>query len=159
MSDTANWRDTCHPDILRVLAYWQEKCRGRLMPSRADIDPSELKPYLPHITLVDVVNDDRRYVYRLVGTKEVELRGYDPTGRAVSDAFFANSAESAVKNYDATRNSRAPLYVHDPYQAVDRFIGEEDLFLPLSNDGQTVNMIMIFSTTRDLHEAPPPYGV
>ena len=132
-------------------AYWQEKCAGRRMPSRSDIDPSEIKQYLPHITLVDVVDDERRYVYRLVGTKEVELRGYDPTGRSVTDAFFAVSAENAVQNYDMARNMRAPFYVADPFQAVDRFIGEEDLFLPLSNDGETVNMIMIFSVSRDLH--------
>lgn len=154
-TDQTDWRHSCHPDILRFLAYWQEKCAGRRMPSRADIDPSEIKPYLPHITLVDVVDDERRYVYRLVGTKEVELRGYDPTGRSVSDAYFAVSAENAVQNYDITRQSRAPFYVADPFQAVDRFVGEEDLFLPLSNDGETVNMIVIFSISRDLHAAPP----
>jgi hypothetical protein len=72
-------------------------------------------------------------------------------GRSVTDAFFAVSAENAVQNYDMARNTRAPFYVADPFQAVDRFIGEEDLFLPLSNDGETVNMIMIFSVSRDLH--------
>jgi hypothetical protein len=154
----ADWRENCHPEILRVLEYWEGKRHGRLMPSRADIDPGELKPYLPHITLVDVVDDARRYVYRLVGTKEVELRGYDPTGKSVIDAYFATSADSALLNYDAACRARAPHYVADPFQVVDRFLGEEDLFLPLSQDGETVNMIMVFSVTRDLHEAPP-YGL
>lgn len=155
---TADWRDTCHPDVLRVLEYWQEKRGARLMPSRADIDPGELKRYLPHITLVDVVDGGGSYVYRLVGTKEVELRGYDPTGKSVIEAYFASSAESALANYDAARITRAPHYVCDPYQVVDRYIGEEDLFLPLSQDGETVNMILVFSVSRDLHGAPP-YGL
>ena len=55
--------------------YWEEKRRGRLMPSRADIDPLELRRYLPGIILIDVVDDARRYVYRLVGTREVAMRG------------------------------------------------------------------------------------
>lgn len=153
-----DWRETCHPDVLWMLRYWEAKCQGRAMPSRDDIDPSELKRYLPHMTLVDVVADERRYVYRLVGTKEVELRGYNPTGRSVADAYFASSAEGAILNYDTTCQTRAPYYVADPFQAVDRYVGEEDLFLPLSADGAAVNMILVFSVSRDLHEAPP-YGL
>lgn len=151
----SDWRTTCHPDIRLVLEYWQQKCAGRIMPSRADIDPSELRRFLPHITLVDVVADERRFVYRLVGTSEVELRGYDPTGRPVAEAFFATSAHEALKHYEAALTTKAPHYVADPFQAVDRFIGEEDLFLPLSQDGSAVNMVMVFSITRDLFSAPP----
>ncbi|WP_374649754.1 PAS domain-containing protein [Dongia sp.] len=149
----ADWRETCHPDIRLVFDYWQRKCAGRRMPSRADIDPGDLRRFLPQITLVDVVDDTRRYVYRLVGTREVELRGYDPTGKAVAEAFFASSAEEAIRYYDAVSKTQAPRYVADPFQAVDRFIGEEDLFLPLSNDGETVNMIMVFSISRDLFQS------
>lgn len=154
----ADWLKTCHPDVLVVLEYWQRKCAGRAMPSRSDIDPGELRHFLPHITLVDVVDDPRRFVYRLVGTAEVELRGYDPTGKAVTDAFFATSAAEALKHYEAARGSRAPHYIADPFQAVDRFIGEEDLFLPLSNDGDTVNMIMVFSISRDLFQTTDDAG-
>lgn len=154
----ADWRDSCHPDIVLMLRYWEGKRRGDALPSRHDIDPGELKRYLPYITLVDVVADERRYVYRLVGTKEVELRGYDPTGRSVTDAYFASSAEGAIHNYDIVCRTREPHYVADPFQAVDRYVGEEDLFLPLSQDGTTVNMILVFSISRDLHEAPP-YGL
>ncbi|MBK8161264.1 MAG: PAS domain-containing protein [Rhodospirillaceae bacterium] len=149
-----DWRDTCHPDIRLVLDYWQQKCAGRAMPSRADIDPGDLRRFLPHITLVDVVDDPRRFVYRLVGTSEVELRGFDPTGKSVADAYFASSADAALLQYETTRVEKKPRYVADPFQMVDRFIGEEDLFLPLSNDGVTVNMILVFSIARDLYTPP-----
>lgn len=152
----SDWRTTCHPDIRLVLEYWQQKCAGRPMPSRADIDPSELRRFLPHITLVDVVDDPRRFVYRLVGTSEVAIRGYDPTGKPVAEAYFATSAEEALKHYEAARITKAPHYIADPFQAVDRFVGEEDLFLPLSADGIAVNMIMVFSISRDLFSASVP---
>lgn len=144
--------DDCHETLQTLFTYWEAKRGTREMPSRADIDPSELKPLLPLLCLIDLVPDARRYVYRLVGTRDVEMRGHNPTGKAVAEAYFATSAEAALLHYDAARDTRAPHYVADPFQAVDRFIGEEDLFLPLSNDGETVNMIMVFSISRDLFE-------
>ena len=147
----ADWQSTCHPDILKVLAYWEGKRRGRLMPSRADIEPLELVQFLPFICIVDVVDDPRRFVYRLVGTGEVEVRGYDPTGKSVLDGYFAATPEAALKNYEHVRVTRAPFYEKDEFQVVDRYIGEANLFLPLSDDGDAVNKIMVFSITRDLY--------
>ncbi|HVZ02441.1 MAG TPA: PAS domain-containing protein [Dongiaceae bacterium] len=148
----ADWKSSCHPDILAVLAYWEERKRGRRMPSRDDIDPTELVKFLPYISLIDVVDDERRFVYRLVGTMEVEVRGYDPTGKSVGDAFFAASAEAAMANYQKVCDGRAPFYEQDAFQTVDRWINEANLFLPFSDDGETVNKIMVFSINRDLYE-------
>lgn len=135
-----------------VLAYWEGKKRGRSMPGRDDIDPSELVKFLPYITLVDVVDDARRFVYRLVGTMEVEVRGYDPTGKGVADGFFAASAEAALANYQKVCDTRTPFYERDAFQVVDRWINEANLFLPLSDDGNTVSKIMVFSINRDLYQ-------
>src|SRR5687767_12801845 len=91
---------SCHGTVRAVAAYWRSKCVDRTMPRRADIDPAELKAYLPSITLVDVVPDERRFVYRLVGTQEVAARGMDPTGQSVRDAYYAESLEAALACYD-----------------------------------------------------------
>ncbi|HVO02033.1 MAG TPA: PAS domain-containing protein [Candidatus Cybelea sp.] len=146
-----DWRTLCHPAILKVLAYWESKRHGRTMPRRSDIDPAELVELLPFIMLVDVVGDERRFVYRLVGTGEVEVRGRDPTGKAVAEAYFAASAHDALKNYQAVCDTHAPLYEEDNFQIVDRYVGEANLFLPLSDDDKTVNKIMVFSINRDLY--------
>src|SRR5690349_14298271 len=63
-------------NLQRIFAYWQTKRGSHPMPRRSDLDPTEIPPHLlPGITLVDVVPDHRRYVYRLVGTMEAEVRG------------------------------------------------------------------------------------
>jgi hypothetical protein len=147
-----DWQSQCHPDILTVLAYWEEKRRGRDMPSRNDIDPTDLVKFLPYISIIDAVPDARRFVYRLVGTMEVEVRGYDPTGKSVGDAYFASSAKAAIANYQRICDNRAPFYEQDAFQVVDRWINEANLFLPLSDDGETVNKIMVFSINRDLYQ-------
>lgn len=129
-----------------IYAYWLTKRGSRPMPRRADLDPTEIPPHLlPGITLVDVVADHRRYVYRLVGTMEAEVRGYDPTGKAVGEAYFGENAEDAMVCYDRVVEARAPVL--DPLPFLERrrgYRGAESLFLPLSNDGLAVNMIMVF---------------
>jgi len=133
-------------NLQRIYAYWQTKRGGRPMPRRADLDPTEIPPHLlPGITLVNVVPDPRRYVYRLVGTKEVEVRGYDPTGKSVVEGFFGENAEDATECYDRVVATGAPVL--DPVPFLERrrgYRGAESLFLPLSNDGVAVNMILVF---------------
>src|SRR3569623_1008594 len=133
-------------NLQRIYAYWETKRGARAMPRRADLDPTEIPPrLLPGITLVDVAPDPRRYVYRLVGTKEVEVRGADPTGRAVADAFYGENAEDATRCYDRVVETATPEL--DPVPFLERrrgYRGAESLFLPLSNDGVAVNMILVF---------------
>jgi hypothetical protein len=147
-----DWQGRCHPDILRFFAYWRSKCGDRAMPRRADLDPAEIVEFLPNITLVDVVEDSRRFVYRLVGTAEVELRGNDPTGKSVAEAYFAAVPDDALNRYETVCATCAPFYEEDDFQAVDRYVSEANLFLPLSDDGVTVNKVLVFSINRDLYQ-------
>lgn len=140
----------CHQSVRAVVAYWREKCGGRSMPSRAEIDPADLKPYLPCIMLVDVVRDARRFVYRLVGTHEVAGRGYDPTGRSVIDAFYAESLEAGLATYEYVVRERRPFCFRDPYLTEDNWREEEDtVYLPLSSDGETVDKVLVYSYAPD----------
>lgn len=140
--------------LSKVYAYWQQKRGARAMPARSDIDPAEIKPLLPYMILVDVVYDQQTrpdFIYRLVGTREVEIRGNDPTGRRVAEAFHGPSAENAVGCYVQVVETRAPL-LDDEYfvRDGDRYADEANLFLPLSNDGEQVNMVMVFTAYRRL---------
>ena len=54
-------------NLRQMYTYWLAKRGDRPMPRRSDLDPTEIPAHLlPGITLVDVVPDARRYVYRLV---------------------------------------------------------------------------------------------
>jgi len=138
---------TCHPTTLALYAYWFDKCGDRRMPTRSDIDPITIpRQALPGISLVDVVPDERRYVYRLVGTGEVEVRGNDPTGESVKDGFFGPSAEDALACYDRVVSTRAPYLDAMPFTSQGgRYVTMETLFLPLSEDEATVSKILVFS--------------
>jgi hypothetical protein len=135
----------CHPEIQAVVAYWRRKAGARRMPSRSDIDPSELKPCLSRISLIDVVPDARRFVYRLVGTEEAALRGADPTGKSIGEAYFGPTPELAYAHYQYVVDQRAPYCYRGDFGAPDGAIENEDVvFLPLSEDDEHVNMILLF---------------
>jgi hypothetical protein len=146
-----DWKTKCHPNVLKMLAYWESKLNGRSMPRRSDIDPAEMVGLLPNVMIIDVVADERRFVYRLVGTGEVQLRGHDPTGKSVRDGYFAATPEVAEARYERVLKTRQPYYEEDNFQIVDRYISEANLFLPLSDDDVTVNKILVFSINRDLY--------
>jgi hypothetical protein len=129
-----------------LFRYWDRKRAGRRMPRRGDIDPAELVPYLPCLMIVDVVADDRRYLYRLVGTREVEARGRDPTGRAVGEAFIGSSRERALANYDqVSLTGRPHIDLNTVITTKDRLDNSHVIFMPLSEDDQTVTQILVFT--------------
>ena len=134
-----------HPDVRAMAEYWRRKAGTRRMPGRGDIDPVEIKPFLPRITLVDVVADARRFVYRLVGTEEVASRGSDPTGRSVAEAYFAAAPEESLMYYEHVAQHGEPCCFRGDYHAPDGALEKQDvIFLPLSEDGETVSMILVF---------------
>jgi hypothetical protein len=143
----AEWLARSSAAIKQMYEYWRSKCQGDRLPRRRDNDPVEIPRFLPHITIVEVVPDERRYVYRLVGTKEVEIRGRDPTGKSVLDGFFGPSLDDALSCYNAVVTSRRPHYDDSPYVTPNgRFSDDETLFLPLSEDGENVSRILVFGT-------------
>jgi hypothetical protein len=146
---------SCHRNVRVIYDYWLSKCSGRLMPARSDLDPTDMpKRLLPGICLVDVVPDQRRYVYRLVGTADVEVRGYDPTGKSVLEGFFGPSIDDVLANYDRVVSSRAPHVDPQHFRAsTGRYVTEATIFLPLSDDGTTVNKVMVFSQSREMSPA------
>ena len=136
----------CHSSLRDLYNYWNARRGARLMPARGDIDPVDLKALLPMLILIDVVADARRYIYRLVGTGEVEMRGRDPTGKSILEGYYGESADDTIFYLDRVVQSREPLLYRGTYQPMRTRTQQEDLlFLPLSNDGAVVNMVLLLS--------------
>ena len=141
------WLARSSDAIKRMYAYWRSKCNGDRLPPRRAIDPLEIPRMLSQLTIVEVVPDARRYVYRLVGTTEVKIRGHDPTGKSVAEGFFGPSLEDALGCYDTVVRTRGPLYDDVSFVTPDgRFSDDETLFMPLSEDGVTVSRILVYGT-------------
>lgn len=123
------------------------------MPSRSDLEPTELRKVLPFLILIDVVSDARRYVYRLVGTHEVELRGRDPTGKSVAEAYYGEDPGETMRYLDRVVATRAPVLYRGTYRPnEDASVTEDVIFLPLSADDESVNMILICGHVVDIED-------
>ncbi|HWT97899.1 MAG TPA: PAS domain-containing protein [Terriglobales bacterium] len=98
--------------IRQFEAYWQTKRGGRTMPRRRDIDPAELKPILPWMLVVEIEPDPFRVLYRLAGTKVVEMNGIELTGRYLDslDDEGANFTAQGIAAYHQVWTSQQPVY-------------------------------------------------
>lgn len=139
-------------DLRRMFDYWRSKRAGRKMPSRSDLDPADIKTLLPNVILVDVQYnsaEEADFVYRLLGTREVEIRGENPTGKRVAEAYHGPSPENALGCYQTVVDHRAP-YLDDDYflRDGDDYADEANIFLPLSGDGERVTMILVYTAYR-----------
>lgn len=155
----SNWSPSlltdCHVTLRRLYDYWDLKRGQRSMPPRSDLDPADMKALLPHLILIDVVPDERRYIYRLVGTREVEMRGSDPTGKAIKDAYYAESADETMAYLDRVVTTRGPVLYRGTYQPTSTRTQEEDvLFLPLSKSGSACDMILIYGHIQWVKDEP-----
>jgi hypothetical protein len=95
-ADARNSDEITHPTLVAIYRYWDNKRRGRAMPQRADIDPTEIVRLLPYIFMVDVERDPLRFRYRLIGTAICEFLGRDFTGRMVLARTASTSTSSSV---------------------------------------------------------------
>jgi hypothetical protein len=138
--------ELANPTLAFLRAYWDMKRGGRPMPSRADIRVSDLKEHLSWVMLVEVMDGMMDFRYRLVGTLVTQYFLFDATGKTVKEAF-ATSNEGAIKAVEAmfrkTARDRMPMRAHGHagWIAAD-FEAFDAIYLPLSDDGETVNMIL-----------------
>ncbi|MGO8915110.1 MAG: PAS domain-containing protein, partial [Stellaceae bacterium] len=68
---TVDPSNVAQPILRPVLEYWERKRGARPMPARHDIEPLELKPYLRHLFLIEVM-PGADFRYRLLGSEITE---------------------------------------------------------------------------------------
>jgi hypothetical protein len=139
-------RHLANPTLAFLKQYWDEKRGGRPMPSRADINPAEMKPHLGWVVLVDVAPDFSDFRYRTIGTSVTRYILADATGKTVREVF-SRYGEAALNGNLATyrkcARDRVIVHAYGPAEWMEHdFLDFESLYLPLSDDGETVNMIL-----------------
>lgn len=143
-----------NPDVLEneTLAflhnYWKEKRGARLMPSRADIKASELREHLGWVMLVEALPDLSEFRYKLIGTLVTQYFLSDSTGKTVAEAFAkVERPDVSTKAVSAMfrKCTRDRVIVHcfgDAGWIGRGFESFNCICLPLSDDGETANMIL-----------------
>jgi hypothetical protein len=131
------------PDLRALHGYWNCLRGSRAMPRRAELDPGKIPRLLPYIIMYNVAPEGG-YTVRLVGEEVVRFVGRNATGQRAGSTMPPRAAEMIIAILDSVTAEREPRFrsgkahwhpdkAHRDYEAC---------FLPLSADGETVNIIL-----------------
>lgn len=132
-----------HPDLRRLYDYWDSRRAGRRYPARRDLDPVEFSFALGNVTLIDVLHEPLRFRFRLMGSLQAQRVGKDLTGRMVDElpnADYRNLLLKAYRDAIETGEPNTQIYEQEIEGRLRQF---EVLRLPLAEDGQTINMLLL----------------
>jgi hypothetical protein len=133
--------DERYPDLVRVLAYWNEKRQSRFAPRRADLDPADLIDVLPRVMLADVLRDPLDFHYRLSGTGILNVHGQEMTERRPRDLAPVEFGNLIYDHYCEAVHRCVPLLHLILLDTFDRSRSYVRLLMPLSEDGAAVTML------------------
>lgn len=144
---TENPSSLDNPILDSFLDYWNARRSERTMPSRAAIQANDLKTYIGWLCFMEVLPDDFRF--RLVGTRVADYFFSDATGLTVREAYAAAGAGRSATDavlwiLRKTCSARVPMRVTGAGgDWRGHYYPDYDvLYLPLSDNGVTANMVM-----------------
>jgi len=135
----------------QMYAYWQQKCGSRRMPSRADIDPTEIPRLLPNLLISEHVTEGgiERWRYRLAGTAVAAAFGRNPTGHYIDELTKGAYREFIERIHRVVREEQRALFCASEYTgARDLRMSAKRLLLPLTTDGREVDQIITLLVFR-----------
>ena len=131
-----------HPALRSAYEYWCLKKGSRTFPSRKDISPEEMKPYLANVMLIDVLYEPFDFIFRVYGSEIARATGKDHTGKSVHSLEPPEFATLIFEHYREAVEERKPrlhgiiFELHKKYHRVT---------LPLSSDGLRIDKLLAVS--------------
>jgi hypothetical protein len=144
-----------HPKIVEMLDYWRGLAdRKGALPSRGEIDPTEIPRLLENVWLLDVVGAPPRFRFRLIGEALRRLGIGAKRGDFADEVIDAEAPP--LQDLRFVVAEQRPVWFRGkatvPHEA--EMFELERLFLPLASDGATVDVILCLSVFYTLKGAP-----
>lgn len=131
------------PALCSLFDYWNKKRGEERFILRSQLEPGEIAPLLPLIFILDVEQEPRRYRIRLMGTEIATRLGGDYTGQYVDELDFGAIKNQVLAGYDHVVDHAEPYLNFSEFTPSGRSrIQAERLALPMSTDGQTIDLIL-----------------
>ena len=143
---------TFDPRLQRFYAYWRERRGARRFPARRDLDPADFTYVLGYVMLMEVHREPLRFRFRLHGSELVRHGGYDMTGKWIEDLHGEENRRALRERCLSLLDTGQPQFVRSQRLLDGKLMRYEAVWVPLSDDGQTINMLMRALCYRD---APP----
>lgn len=113
------------------------------MPSRAQVDPSEMRFVLSHLMLIDVMQPASKFRVRLQGTEVAWWLGTDLTGKMLDELRPPDLRSLIGERFVQCIAFRAPFYKAGRHliNGLPRLLST--LILPLSADDRNVDKLLV----------------
>ncbi|MDE2182627.1 MAG: PAS domain-containing protein [Alphaproteobacteria bacterium] len=136
--------------LVTLQALWEEKRRGRTMPSRSDISVFVLRPWLGNLALIDLPAKGEGQ-FRLCGINLFSRFGGDVTGRVLAD--LGDEIGASLRELVAiVQTTNAPLEGQHSHIIEGQRVKFEELLLPMSDHGYQAN-VLLFACYRSQLES------
>jgi len=130
--------------------YWRMLRGERNLPSRNQLAPREMRAILRNVVLLRVIDGGRDYEYRIVGDMFVWAYDTQIQGKHLSDVDAAAPEHAGRMRgmYEHVRATAQPLAIQGWVGREvpnAKFVYYETVLLPIGDDGQTVDHILVTS--------------
>lgn len=133
-----------NPHVLDFYRFWQSRCDGRAMPSRADMDPILMARFLPSLILLRVFRDPLDFEYRIIGEDIISFLG-NMTHQRVRQSVLFPVTGTAYANYCFVAEQQRPQFFEglaDTAFKRDRKYTMSRVHCPLAEPGGAVDYIV-----------------
>ena len=130
-----------HQSTRAIFDYWNKKRGSRPAPARADIDPAEIRHALSDTFMLAADFTDQLR-FRLAGTWIGSVLGTELTHLRPLDLQPPQFGAMVQEHYAQCVNERRPMLHKVEIDSVRRIHSYARLLLPLSSDGEQVDMLM-----------------
>ncbi|MBI1773828.1 MAG: PAS domain-containing protein [Proteobacteria bacterium] len=136
--------DQIAPNELRQLyEHWATLKGQRLLPTRADVDISQLGFCIGHLAVAEIEDDPFRVRYEFVGDGLIQLYGEDLTGRYVDELYSAPVRAEALSAYRRVVGTAEPMFTRRVFDLLIKRFGYYRLMLPLASSGRGVDHVLV----------------
>jgi len=146
------------PILSSLWRYWDAKRGHRRMPQRREIEPAEIPRLLPHLQLVERV-EDKGYRHRLTGSAVAQGYGFDATGKFTQDVLSPARHEVACRHFSLVFDAGRALFTSNRYVKGGFLqVMISRIILPLSLDGASVGVLLLGHTFAAPTDEQPGRG-
>jgi len=140
-----------HPEIITFSNYLRRLAGSRPMADRADINPADILPFLPHLMILDVIDEGADFRVRVFGTGLVSLICEERTGLLASEfglksTIYVDLAEIRARwlqLFGRVYNEARPVNFKAPTTSIDRsYMHYHGMFAPLTKGSEEVSQII-----------------
>ena len=133
-----------------LLSHWHAKRGAARTPPVSAIDPTEMRPALGYLMLIDPIEGGRDFRYRLYGSLLATVSGADLTGRTVSEHWASTYVvDFSLATYRAVYLRGEPLYTLRHPARAEYTRSWERLILPFADETGAIARFVVGNVPVD----------